>query len=91
MMMSSKARVCSVASYVLGHDAAATHGVAASPFDGDDAAEPNGPMYYKGWYHVFYQYNPKGTVWGNIMGALHVTRPRQLDCPGDDHRAQHPV
>ncbi|OWM71834.1 hypothetical protein CDL15_Pgr017717 [Punica granatum] len=25
----------------------------------------NGPMYYKGWYHFFYQYNPEGAIWGN--------------------------
>ncbi|XP_061353452.1 beta-fructofuranosidase, insoluble isoenzyme 1-like [Gastrolobium bilobum] len=24
-------------------------------------------MYYKGVYHLFYQYNPKGAVWGNIV------------------------
>ncbi|KAJ0075900.1 hypothetical protein Patl1_33499 [Pistacia atlantica] len=27
----------------------------------------NGPMIYKGIYHLFYQYNPKGAVWGNIV------------------------
>ncbi|KAL1548061.1 beta-fructofuranosidase [Salvia divinorum] len=27
----------------------------------------NGPLFYKGWYHVFYQYNPYGAVWGNIV------------------------
>ncbi|KAL5755711.1 hypothetical protein ACOSQ2_020457 [Xanthoceras sorbifolium] len=27
----------------------------------------NGPMVYKGIYHFFYQYNPKGAVWGNIV------------------------
>src|SRR5260370_6818925 len=26
--------------------------------------DPNGMVYYKGVYHVFYQYYPKGTVWG---------------------------
>lgn len=25
-----------------------------------------GPVYYKGWYHLFYQYNPDAAVWGNI-------------------------
>jgi sucrose-6-phosphate hydrolase SacC (GH32 family) len=25
-----------------------------------------GPMYYKGYYHFFYQYNPHGAVWGDI-------------------------
>jgi beta-fructofuranosidase len=26
-------------------------------------------MIYKGIYHLFYQYNPKGVVWGNIVWA----------------------
>ncbi|XP_065866732.1 beta-fructofuranosidase, insoluble isoenzyme CWINV1-like [Euphorbia lathyris] len=26
-------------------------------------------MIYKGIYHLFYQYNPKGAVWGNIVWA----------------------
>ncbi|KAG8497179.1 hypothetical protein CXB51_008409 [Gossypium anomalum] len=29
----------------------------------------NGVMVYKGLYHLFYQYNPKGAVWGNIVWA----------------------
>lgn len=29
--------------------------------------DPNGPMFYKGWYHFFYQYNPNGAVWGDIV------------------------
>ncbi|GAB4856371.1 Invertase [Ancistrocladus abbreviatus] len=36
--------------------------------------DPNGPMYYKGFYHLFYQYNPKGAVWGNIVWAHSVSR-----------------
>nr|ADF27779.1 soluble acid invertase 1 [Phelipanche ramosa] len=28
--------------------------------------DPNGPLYYNGWYHLFYQYNPDSAVWGNI-------------------------
>ncbi|KAK1376396.1 Beta-fructofuranosidase [Heracleum sosnowskyi] len=24
----------------------------------------NGPLFYKGWYHLFYQYNPDGANWG---------------------------
>ncbi|XP_047081632.1 LOW QUALITY PROTEIN: beta-fructofuranosidase, insoluble isoenzyme 1-like [Lolium rigidum] len=36
--------------------------------------DPNGPLYYKGWYHLFYQYNPKGAVWGNIIWAHSVSR-----------------
>lgn len=31
--------------------------------------DPNGPLIYKGIYHLFYQYNPKGAVWGNIVWA----------------------
>ncbi|GJS27787.1 glycoside hydrolase, family 32 [Tanacetum coccineum] len=33
----------------------------------------NAPMYYKGFYHLFYQYNPKGAVWGNIVWAHSVS------------------
>ncbi|KAM3340357.1 beta-fructofuranosidase, insoluble isoenzyme 1 [Capsicum galapagoense] len=33
----------------------------------------NGPMYYNGIYHLFYQYNPKGEVWGNIVWAHSVS------------------
>ncbi|CAN6238334.1 unnamed protein product [Urochloa humidicola] len=34
----------------------------------------NAPMYYKGWYHLFYQYNPKDAVWGSIVWAHSVSR-----------------
>ncbi|KAL6521089.1 Invertase [Orobanche gracilis] len=36
--------------------------------------DPNGPMYYNGIYHLFYQYNPKGAVWGNIVWAHSVSK-----------------
>ncbi|ONK57463.1 uncharacterized protein A4U43_C09F770 [Asparagus officinalis] len=36
--------------------------------------DPNGPMYYNGVYHLFYQYNPKGAVWGNIVWAHSVSK-----------------
>ncbi|CAI0391695.1 unnamed protein product [Linum tenue] len=31
-------------------------------------------MYFNGLYHLFYQYNPKGSVWGNIVWAHSVSK-----------------
>lgn len=28
--------------------------------------DPNGPIYWKGSYHLFYQYNPNGAYWGDM-------------------------
>lgn len=36
--------------------------------------DPNAPMYFKGLYHLFYQYNPKGSVWGNIVWAHSISK-----------------
>lgn len=33
--------------------------------------DPNGPMYYKGVYHLFYQYNPDGALFGDSMVWAH--------------------
>jgi beta-fructofuranosidase len=34
--------------------------------------DPNGPLYYRGRYHMFHQYNPQAAVWGNMNWA-HAT------------------
>ncbi|XLR22576.1 hypothetical protein HN51_068822 [Arachis hypogaea] len=34
----------------------------------------NGPLYYKGWYHFFYQYNPNAAVWGDIVWGHAISR-----------------
>ncbi len=32
------------------------------------------PLYYKEYYHLFYQYNPHGPVWGNLTWAHAVSK-----------------
>ncbi|KAG9135719.1 hypothetical protein Leryth_002438 [Lithospermum erythrorhizon] len=34
----------------------------------------NGPMHFNGIYHLFYQYNPIGAVWGNIVWAHSISK-----------------
>ncbi|KAL4383241.1 hypothetical protein GQ457_15G010360 [Hibiscus cannabinus] len=38
------------------------------------ASDPNGPLFYKGWYHFFYQYNPHAPVWGDIVWGHAVSK-----------------
>ncbi|CAF1099930.1 unnamed protein product [Rotaria magnacalcarata] len=31
--------------------------------------DPNGPVYFNGYYHMFFQYNPNAAVWGDMHWA----------------------
>ncbi|XP_052181300.1 beta-fructofuranosidase, insoluble isoenzyme CWINV1-like [Diospyros lotus] len=44
----------------------------------------NGPMIYKGIYHLFYQYNPYGAVWGHIVWA-HSTSTDLINWTNHSH------
>jgi beta-fructofuranosidase len=35
--------------------------------------DPNGPIYWKGVYHMFFQYNPNAAVWGDMHWAHAVS------------------
>jgi beta-fructofuranosidase len=39
--------------------------------------DPNGPIFWKGTYHMFFQYNPNAAVWGDMHWA-HATSPDMI-------------
>ncbi|AES59230.1 fructan exohydrolase [Medicago truncatula] len=57
--------------------------------------DPNGPMYYKGFYHFFYQHNPDGAsfgvnkmVWGHsiskdLINWTHLNHAIEPTCAGE--------
>ncbi|TYI48146.1 hypothetical protein E1A91_D13G226000v1 [Gossypium mustelinum] len=47
--------------------------------------DPNGPMYYKGVYHLFYQYNPNSAWFGDGMVWAHSASYDLINWFGLDH------
>nr|BAD35132.1 putative fructosyltransferase1 [Lolium perenne] len=40
--------------------------------EGHFMSDPNGPVYYRGYYHLFFQYNRRGVAWDDYIEWGHV-------------------